>query len=323
MRKEFTPEYVAVQGIEHFVLHGPRHGNAPVLLFLHGGPGFAERYFALKLERAWRGLFTQVHWDQRGAGMTLARNGRAAHPQSIDQMVGDLHGIVGHLKRRYAVDKLVILGHSWGSVLGSLYALRHPGNVAAYVGSGQVVSVRDNEREGFLLAERQARAARDSKNLAVLERLGDYPPADVDEFLRALPKVRKVQDAYEDGPKTGTLALSVLADRLFALRDLVGLARAPGANKALLRGLADFDLRTQGSRYACPVHYLLGRNDPITPTVCARAYFDGLQAPHKALTIMPDSGHSPMFEQPEAYAAALGAVRAGLGAVSASTGGGH
>lgn len=312
MRKDFTPEYVPVQGIEHFLLHGPEHRGAPVLLFLHGGPGYPEHFFALQLERAWQGMFTQLHWDQRGAGMTLARNGRDAHPRSIDQMVDDLHGIVEHLKRSYEVPKVVLLGHSWGSALGSLYALRHPENVAAYIGSGQVVSLRENERMGFEQVKRQAQAADDRKSLALLEQVGDYPPADADEFLRALPKVRKVQDAYEQGPGIGTLLVKTLADRVFTLRDLGSLVRASSANAALLRELVDFDLRAHGCRYACPVHYLLGMNDSTTPTDLAGAYFDELRAQRKALTIIPRAGHSPMFEQPEAYATALKAVRAEL-----------
>lgn len=312
MRKEFTPEYVPVQGIEHFLLHGPTHPGAPILVFLHGGPGYPEHFFALQLERAWNGMFTQVHWDQRGAGMTLVRNGRAAYPRSINQMVDDLHGIVEHLKRAYRTSRVVILGHSWGSALGSLYALQHPENVSAYIGSGQVVCLRDNEREGFLLAKRQAHAAHDLKNLETLESLGDYPPSDVDEFLRILPTVRKIQDKYEQGPGGGAIATSVLADRLFTARDIIGLVRASSANKAMLRELANFNLRNHGHRYTCPVHYLLGQNDPITPVTQAGAYFDELQAPHKAMTVIPHAAHSPMFEQPEAFASALKVIRAGL-----------
>lgn len=312
MRKEFTPEYVPAQGIVHYLLHGPEHRDAPILLYLHGGPGFPEHFHALQLERAWNGLFTQVHWDQRGAGMTLACNDRTATPQSIDQITDDLHSIVEHLKRRYETPRIVILGHSWGSILGSLYALRHPENVAAYVGSGQAVSMRANEREGFMLALRQAQAAHDAKSVAALEQLGDYPPADFDALMSALPTVRKVQEKYEQGAGGLAIALSVLADGMFNLRDIPSLVRASKANRPLLRELVDFNLRAYPARYACPVHYILGQDDTTTPTALAGAYFDEIASMRKGMTIIPDAAHSPMFEQPEAFAKALEVVRAGL-----------
>ena len=71
-------------------MHGPEHDHAPVLLYLHGEPGFAEHFFAAQLKRAWHGMFTQVHWDKRG--------------------------IVEYLNRCYETSQVVPLGYSWGSV---------------------------------------------------------------------------------------------------------------------------------------------------------------------------------------------------------------
>lgn len=74
MKNEFEEEYVEVNGIAHFLLHYPKAPDAPVLLYLHGGPGSMESLFAYALDKAWGDMFTQVHWDQRGAGKTLLRN---------------------------------------------------------------------------------------------------------------------------------------------------------------------------------------------------------------------------------------------------------
>ena len=71
---QFEEEYILVNGIEHFLLHYPKTSDAPVLLYLHGGPGSFESLFAYELDKAWGDLFTHVHWDQRGAGKTLRRN---------------------------------------------------------------------------------------------------------------------------------------------------------------------------------------------------------------------------------------------------------
>src|SRR5205085_6486016 len=74
---------------------------------------------------------------QRGAG----KSADPAIPRSsmtVEQLMCDLDELVDAVRERLGADKVVIFGHSWGSVLGVLYAARFPEKVAAYVGSGQI-----------------------------------------------------------------------------------------------------------------------------------------------------------------------------------------
>ncbi|MFR6328689.1 MAG: alpha/beta fold hydrolase [Eisenbergiella sp.] len=125
-------------------------------------------------------------------------------PETIEQMLDDLHGIIAHLQRKYQIEKLVLLGHSWGSVLGSLYALRHPENVLSYIGTGQVISMMENERTAFQEVWKMAEKAGNRKHLLALGNLGDYPPDDPELLLKKLPKLRKIQAAYDNGPGSGS-----------------------------------------------------------------------------------------------------------------------
>lgn len=75
------------------------------------------------------------------------RNPSAA--PDLHSLMTDLHETVETLKKQYHKDKLYVLGHSWGTVLGALYALEHPENVAAYIGVGQLVDVIENEQAGY------------------------------------------------------------------------------------------------------------------------------------------------------------------------------
>lgn len=111
-------------------------------------------------------------------------------PETIEQMLDDLHGIIAHLQRKYQIEKLVLLGHSWGSVLGSLYALRHPENVLSYIGTGQVISMMENERTAFQEVWKMAEKAGNRKHLLALGNLGDYPPDDPELLLKKLPHYR-------------------------------------------------------------------------------------------------------------------------------------
>ena len=61
-------ERVSLGGAEQTILVRGQDRSAPVLLYLHGGPGFAHlslaRFYSDELEKH----FVVVHWDQRGAG---------------------------------------------------------------------------------------------------------------------------------------------------------------------------------------------------------------------------------------------------------------
>ena len=309
----FEEEYLSVNGIDHFLLHYPKAPEVPVLLYLHGGPGSFESLFAYELDEMWGDMFTHVHWDQRGAGKTLRRNGKTGMPESVDQMMNDLHGIVEHLQRKYKTDKIAILGHSWGSLLGSLYVLKHPENVLLYIGVGQVVSMMENERTAYREILETARKAGNQKHIQILERMGDYPPDDPERLLKLLPRMRKIQEAYDDGPVSGSgmgkMFMAIRRSPSFQWGDLVSFLRIMKANRPLLIQMLSFDLRDYPTHYEVPLHYILGAEDNITPTSLGKAYYDTIDAPCKTIAIVPEAGHNPMYERPAKFSAALRAVR--------------
>lgn len=310
---KFEEEYVTVNGIEHFLLHYPKAPDAPVLLYLHGGPGSFESLFAYELDEVWGGMFTHVHWDQRGAGKTLRRNKKIGMPETVDQMLDDLHGVIGYLQRKYQIDKVVILGHSWGSMLGSLYVLQHPEDVLSYIGVGQVISIMENERTAYQEVLEMARKAGNQKHIRALEKMGDYPPGDPELLLKLLPKMRKIQAAYDNGPVSG----SSLGEQIKTLRhspsfqwgDLVSFMRIMKVNHPLHLQMLSFRLADSPSHYKVPVHYILGEMDTIAPTSLGKAYYDTIDAPLKTLNIISGAGHNPMYERPDEFAAALRNVR--------------
>ena len=105
----------------------------PALVLLHGGPGLSEtalfRYFNAPLEKS----FTVVYWDQRGAGKSFHRD-IPRSSMTVEQFVADLDELVDAVCERLGKTKVALFGHSWGSVLGPLYAARFPEKVGAYVG---------------------------------------------------------------------------------------------------------------------------------------------------------------------------------------------
>ena len=100
------------------------------------------------VESPWEDYFTLVQWDQRGAGKTYASNDPKviAPTMTIPQMTSDTAEVVRYLRERLHKRKIIVVGHSLGSVLGVALAQQHPEWMYAYVGVGQYVSSQLNEK---------------------------------------------------------------------------------------------------------------------------------------------------------------------------------
>src|SRR5262245_18551828 len=135
---------IKVGGAELYVkIRGPNR-SAPLLLWLHGGPGGPERplfrYFNSGLERH----FLVAYLDQRGAGRSFDRAADTTR-LTVAQHLEDLDVVIDDLRQAYAKEKIYLVGHSWGTVLGLLHAKAHPKTVAALISVAPVVSFSEQQ----------------------------------------------------------------------------------------------------------------------------------------------------------------------------------
>ena len=136
--------FVTIGGIEQWVqIRGDTTAN-PVLLFLHGGPGGS----AMALGTGWREWekdFTIVHWDQRGSGRTFEKSGTTGGElMTVEGMRNDGLELAAYLLPRLGAQKIILVGHSWGTVLGVRMIMAKPELFCAYVGVAQVTNTRRN-----------------------------------------------------------------------------------------------------------------------------------------------------------------------------------
>lgn len=87
------------------------------------------------------------------------------------------------LRAQYHQDKIFILGHSWGSVLGTMFVRKYPDRVKAYVGVGQIVSMRRNEETGYQKVLQKARIAGADHDVQRLLALTPYPQTQFDQEM--------------------------------------------------------------------------------------------------------------------------------------------
>ncbi|BFH63359.1 hypothetical protein PAJ34TS1_39510 [Paenibacillus azoreducens] len=196
-------------------------------------------------------------------------------------------------------------------MLGSLFIKKYPELVQAYIGVGQVVNMRDNERVGYEKVLETAKKAGNDHHYQALLRLEPYPtPAFGDEMIRKLKQVRKFQRKYKlsAGP-TPELVMNALCSPFYTLKDTRYFfisGAADGRQDHIWKYLMEsYDLSTIGTDYKIPVFYIHGDRDWQTPYPLAQEFFLSIQAPLKLFYFIPDAGHIPMLEQKTKFNEAL------------------
>lgn len=306
---EIIEEYVPVNGVDTYLLHFPEAGGKPVLLMLHGGPGESAAPLCYYFKRHFGQMCTLVTYDQRGAGRTFLKNPGAKPELSV--LLEDLHAVIALLKERYGVSQVVLLGQSWGSGLGSVYALEHPEDLLSYIGVGQLVNGKQNESEGARVLKEKILAAGSQKDLARLEAIGEYPfgentPFDWEKIMRMRRLQRKYGLAVRFSP---TFFKALFSSPTLRLSDLTSMKKIFAFNAPMIEWvITRFSLETYPRSYGVPVFYLLGERDYQTPVTLATAYFETIEAPYKRLTLLKNAGHFPQLDNMADFTAALQSV---------------
>jgi pimeloyl-ACP methyl ester carboxylesterase len=94
---------------------------------------------------------------------------------TVKQFIADLGALIDAVCARVGQSRVVIFGHSWGSVLGQLYAARFPTKVAAYVGSGQIGDWQAGELASYQWALAEAQRTKNANALKELRAIGSPP----------------------------------------------------------------------------------------------------------------------------------------------------
>lgn len=155
-------DYITLGGIEQYIQVRGQNTENPAIIVLHGGPGSNMAYYSYYWQSDLEENFTIVHWDQRGCGNTYYHNKGKAEKPTLDLLLSDLDELVDYVCAEYDQDKVIIMGHSWGTVLGGIYVGQHPEKVSHYVAVGQMVSTWDGEEKAVNEAIRLANEANEA-----------------------------------------------------------------------------------------------------------------------------------------------------------------
>ncbi|WP_426071073.1 alpha/beta fold hydrolase [Janthinobacterium sp. DSP2-3-3] len=289
--------YVPINGIEQWItVTGAACGN-PVILFIHGGPGNALSPYADAIYAGWERHYTLVQWDQRGAGMTYAKQRPTEDVSlSVAQMRDDGIAVARYIEQHLGQQKVILMGSSWGSILGVHMAKARPDLFHAYIGTAQVVNARDNEAGMYREVLALAQAAGDTTTLDKLTALGPPPWRDPRNFGILRRFDRKYEGLATDAPPKHWWQPAPFYATPQALADAEAADDYSYIQFIGMRGdgmFAKVDLPALGPRFELPVFFIMGEEDLLTSPAIARTYFDRLTAPVKDFTLVKRAGHDP------------------------------
>jgi pimeloyl-ACP methyl ester carboxylesterase len=288
-------EAVEINGTKQWINIRGQDPDAPLLLYLAGGPAGSEmpwvRHYQPGLERH----FIVVHWDQPGAAKSF--DAVTDWPSlRVERFVEDAGTLIDLLLKRYNRKKLIVLGNSWGSIIGVMVAQRWPEKLHAYVGATQQVDTRKTDRRGWELTLQKAIEAENPKDVATLEKMGP-PPYPREDFVAHYWTLIRLQAKYGGTPESrkasaGQLQVFLSAPE-YTMPDRINFYRGLYLGwKYVYPQLSDLNFERDVRRLNVPVYLLLGAHDLTVPPEFAQRWFTRLQAPHKELIWFEDSGHS-------------------------------
>lgn len=270
--------YINIGGQEQYVLVRGADKNNPVIIFLHGGPSSPEAYVNYCWVNDVIDDYTVVDWDQRGCGRTYEHNKEVDLNNvtaTYEQALIDLDELVDYACERFNQDKVIIVGHSYGTVLGASYIEQHTEKVSQYVAIAQVVSMDINNK--ILVDEALKNSSIDGESVTHLnnayEEYIKNPCVSTTMALRteALPFV---PEALPE--KSTWLALTSpymgMEDFKWFLKQLSPLEEYLALNIQLYDSLIEFNLYDVELPKEIPVYYISGTHDFVCPVVSIEDY---------------------------------------------------
>lgn len=295
--------FVRIGGIDQWItIRGRDRGN-PVLLILHGGPGGATSSFA-EPTLDWEGEFTLVQWDQRGAGKTFGKSGPLGAGDTIERMAQDGVEVAEYVRGYLHKPRIILLGVSWGTILGVHMVKQRPDLFYAYVGTGQVVNQHDGDTLAYSQLLAEARHRGDGRAIRELQAIGP-PPWNAPSKLGVKSKWAQ---AFEAGtPSTpGILASGFLAPRS-TIADFRSWVQGFLTSQRHFIGddmsgpFMSVDLPALGTDFSIPIFVFQGADDNITPAPLACKYVETLTAPQKGCVLIPGAGHLAMTTKSDQF----------------------
>jgi len=295
---------VNLGGVEQYVLLRGLSKSAPLLIYVHGGPGMTSTPFLRTYNAQLEDHFLVVYWEQRGTNNSFSED-LDASSMTIDQITRDLSELTNLMLTEFQQSEILLVGHSWGTIPALEYAAASPDTIAAYIAVAQTTNQSDSDNQGYEWALAQAQEKKLLKSVSVLQNIG-APPYDYDEFVTQRKQVNFLGGGMLEANSDLNLAFTAMKTPEFAWPKLGRLVKGVQfSGAALWDEQQQYDAFKRHSSLDVPVFMLSGRYDRVISPELGEAFFESLDAPEKEFIWFEKSAHAPQFEEPDLFNATI------------------
>ena len=290
---------VEINGSNHEVMIRGNDKRNPVLIFVHGGPGCPEIYYVRKYQDLLEQNFTIVRYDERASGKSYHYSEDYSN-LSINLLVDDLLALTDYVSNELETDDIVLVGHSFGTIVGIKAAYKAPEKYLGYIGIGQVGDFWAGELEALDYCLAQATAQNNSSDIEAIEACREKTTKHLEQFPRKF--VWKYGGAVRLINEKVDLVTGLLFSPEYNLSDVIRYAKGLlVSDHTLWKEIVQGNLPQEVPELKIPCYFVTGKYDHLTPIQTSNNYFNTIIAPSKEFVVFNDSAHFPHFEEEERF----------------------
>lgn len=301
--------FVTIGGVKQGMLIRSKNTGNPVLLFVHGGPGFPNYFLFEKYNPGLEDYFTVCYWEQRGGGLSYSSE-VSIESMTLEQFTSDAIEVTNYLRERFEKDKIYIMAWSGGTTISLPAVSKAPELFQAYIAMAQITRQPESEKIACQFMVKHYTNVNKQKPLKALQKFNNLATeSDLISFFNSgtrdklmhelgIGTMRNMKSVFKD------IFLPVWTCRAYTLKEKYIIW------KSKLIFLPKTNLKTQALKtdfseaypeINVPVYFMCGKYDLTVNIDLTKDYYNRLHAPMKRFYTFKNSAHGPLFEEPERF----------------------
>jgi pimeloyl-ACP methyl ester carboxylesterase len=301
--------FVTIGGVKQGMFIRSKNTDNPVLLFVHGGPGFPNYFLFEKYNPGLEDYFTVCYWEQRGGGLSYSPE-ISIESMTLEQLTSDAIEVTNYLRERFEKEKIYIMAWSGGTTIALPAVSKAPQLFHACIAMAQITRQRESEKIAYDFMVNHYTEINDQKSVKALQKYNQLETeSDLIAFFNSgtrdklmhelgIGTMRNIKSVFKD------IFLPVWTCRAYTLSEKYNIWKSkimflPKTN--LKTETLSTDFSATFPEISVPIYFASGKYDLTVNVDLSKDYFNRLKAPLKELYIFGNSAHGPLFEEPKHF----------------------